>query len=74
MWGPDKVLGEAYELRMILEITLWGLWALALEALVNLSGMSNFNNPNYPNATGNDVGLFRVEIMYYKLTGFMKIM
>ena len=74
MWGPDKILGEAYELRMILEITLWGLWALALEGLVNLSGMANFNNPNYPNATGNDVGLFKVEIMYYKLTGFMKIM
>jgi hypothetical protein len=67
-------LGEAYEVRMILEIIMWGGWAVFLEALVNMGGLANLANSAYPNAPGNDIGRFEVEILYYKIVGFMKLL
>lgn len=73
VWEPNSLLGEAYELRLILEIILWGGFGCLLEVLVNMGGLANIANPDYPNAPGNDIGIFTEDIVWYKVVGFMKL-
>lgn len=40
---------------------------MILEVLVNLGGLANISNAEFPNAPGNEVGRFKVDVIYYTL-------
>ena len=54
---------------MAAEISSWGILALIIEVVVNLGGLANISNAEFPNAPGNELGNFKVDVMYYTVVG-----
>ena len=69
VWEADSVLSDAYVGRMAAEISSWGILALIIEVVVNLGGLANISNAEFPNAPGNELGNFKVDVMYYTVVG-----
>ena len=73
VWEEGNVLSEEYQLRLILEASLWGLTALALEVGSNIGGIALSADPDFPNGIGNDTGNYTVEQSFYTVAPIVRI-
>jgi hypothetical protein len=56
VWEANNVLGEDYMIRLILEISLWGLLSFLLTVGCNIAGIALSADTDFPNGIGNDKG------------------
>jgi hypothetical protein len=73
IWESGNTLAEEYYIRLILEVTLWGLLAVALEIGSNIAGIALSADPNFPNGVGNDKGIYLVEQSFYSVAAIVRI-
>jgi hypothetical protein len=68
-----NTLSEEYQIRLILEIIMWGGLAIALEVGCNLAGLALTADTEFPDAPGNSTGLFRVDVTFFSVTAIIRI-
>ena len=73
IWETGHTLSESYQLRLILEIVMWGCLAIALEIASNLGALALTADTDFPNAPGNSTGLFRVDITFFSVAAIIRI-
>ena len=56
VWEANNVLGEDYMIRLILEISLWGLLSFLLTGGCNIAGIALSADTDFPHGIGNDKG------------------
>ena len=71
LWEPDTKLGEQYELRLILEITLWATAAVIIEFLTHISAFAILIDPNCCESDLNKISVYTVDVAFYWAEGFM---
>ena len=60
-------------IRLILEITLWGLISFILTVGCNVAGYALSADTDFPNGIGNDKGQYTVEQSFYTIVPIVRI-
>ena len=74
IWGPDAIIGENYQLRLALEISLWGAAACAVEAAAHVGALALSVDPAFPDSDLNKKHVYTVDVLFYTAEGFCLIL
>lgn len=70
IWAKNSKLGEAYQLRLILETILWALTACLIESLTHIGAFALAIDPKFPNSKLNKISVYTVDVAFYTVEGF----
>ena len=74
IWGPDAIIGENYQLRLILEIVLWGAVACSVEGAAHVGAFALAVDPLFPESDLNKKHVYTVDVLFYTAEGFCLIL
>ena len=70
IWEANSKLGADYELRLILETTIWASVACFVELLTHIGAFAVTIDPKFPNSELNKISVYTVDVAFYTAEGF----